>query len=59
MKVRDLLVLSFTAATAAALATAVNDSSTGLPSLNEEDFVDIEFGHDGTNYWCIVTYVGE
>ena len=56
MKVRDLAVLSFTAGSAADLATAMNDPATGLPSLDEEDFVSVHYGDDGTNYWAFVTY---
>jgi len=56
MKVRNLGVLAFSAASAAALATAMNDATTGLPSLTEEDLVSIDYGADGTNFWAFVTY---
>ena len=57
MKVRNLSVLAFSAASASALAAAMNNATTGLPSLlNEADLVAIAYGDDGTNYWAFVTY---
>jgi len=55
-KGRNLKIVTFEAATIAALATAVN---AWLVTLDEEEILNATFTTDGTNYQAVILYTEE